>query len=235
MASVSPAVTPAVAASSSVRPVAFTRTTPVTGSTPAVSSSVIVLSVGSALQAPLLYTVSGLLVSVIAPPPMTPAPSSTSAQASRSTANATRVATPAVAPATSAPVASAAPAATGTSTDVITPLAVTTLVDPAARALADFSANPVYGGMAAALYVNAANYRSQHPSVDQTAAIDLPGPVAAIRAVTGAIAEGKPQSPEHRRRGAQERGVMKQHEAVRGTLESDFTSQLFRNRETQMA
>ena len=223
MASVSPAVTPAVAASSSVRPVAFTRTTPVTGSTPAVSSSVIVLSVGSALQAPLLYTVSGLLVSVIAPPPMTPAPSSTSAQASRSTANdATRVATPAVAPATSAPVASAAPAATGTSTDVITPLAVMTNVDPAARALADFSANPVYGGMAAALYVNAANYRSQHPSVDPTAAIDLPGPVAAIRAVTGAIAEGKPQSPEHRRRGAQERGVMKQHEAVPG-LESDFS------------
>ena len=219
MASVSPVVASAVAASSSVRAVPLSRTTPVTGGTPPVSSSVIVLSVGSALQAPLLYTVSGLLVSVIAPPPMTPAPSSTGAQAPPSTPSAKRVATPTVAPATSAPVAPAAPVATGTSTDVITPLAVMTMVDPAARALADFSANPVYGGMAAALYVNAANYRSQHPSVDPTAAIDLPGPVAAIRAVTGAIAEGKPQSPENRRRGSQDRGVMK-HEAVPG-MESD--------------
>lgn len=231
MASVSPAVSPAVSASFSSRRVPLSRTTLVTGSAPPVSSSVVILSVDTTLRSPLLYTVSGLPASVIA---NAPNPSSSTAQAPATAPNVTPVATSTIAHATSTPGAPVTTDTAGTLIDVITPLMVMPVEDTTARSLADLSANPVYGGIAAALYVNAAIYRSQHPSADPTAATDLPQPVAAIRADNGAVSEGRPQWSEHRNRGAQDRGEMKR-DLVRVTLDTDFTSQPVRNTETQMA
>ena len=203
MASVSPAVPHSIAASSAFPSVQLSRTNPVTGSTPPIFSSVI-LSVSTALQVPILYTASGLPTFVLADIARKPAPDSNTAQTTPPTPTVTPVAIPASTP--TAAVSVVIPAATentGAATDIIAPLAATTVIDPDVSTLADFLANPVFGGMATALYMNAANYRShQIPSADAIVAIDLPEPVTAIRAVNVAIADGKPQSPENRRRAA---------------------------------
>lgn len=100
----------------------------------------------------------------------TPSPIPTSAESAAS----------AIAPAlTMAPIATAVQGNTASAFNVITPLPVTVTVDPLARALTDFKTNPVYAGMATALYINAAIYRSQQVSSAILAkAIDLPPAVS---------------------------------------------------------
>jgi len=152
-----------------------------------------------------LYTASGLLVSVLSSAPSLLSATSESTPAAPVAPSEEPVAAPVPAPVatpvSAAPVAVATAENTAVASEVVAPLAVTTVVDTDVRALADFLVNPAYGGMATALYMNAASYRGQHLSAAPITAMDLPEPVAAVRAVNVAIADGKSPSPESRRQG----------------------------------
>ena len=106
---------------------------------------------------------------------------------------------PVITPATSA--SPAIPVTAGNSEATAAPLsmanALTTnvFVNPATKALADFTANPVHGNLATALLLNAANYRARPvSSATLVSAIDLPGPVASLDAISVDIADLNDQS-----------------------------------------
>jgi len=125
---------------------------------------------------------------IVNTPPATSAAPATATVASA--ASATTTATSA------APLAIASTAANASA--VVTLANPNLFVDPAVRALADFVANPVYGGIATALYINAANYRTQQASSAAVVnASDLPPPVTAASEVNVDNAEGNQESAEH--------------------------------------
>jgi hypothetical protein len=160
-----------------------------------------VVSLGNSAPGPLLYTAAGLLNSAPAGnaggTAGTTAASATDAAAD--TTGTTATATTAIVPAT-ATAAGTATTATAAATPLVpaigeeltTPLTIALSVDPDMRALADFTANPVHGGMAAALSINAAIYRATQDAYSATPlvdAIELPGPVTSLNAINVDIAD----------------------------------------------
>lgn len=158
----------------------------------------VVVSLGDSTPGPLLYTAAGLLNSApegnaggTANATATPA----TGTATDTTATATTPATPATttAAATATPTATTAtPLVPAIGEELTTPLTVALLADPDMRALADFTANPVHGGMAAALSINAAIYRATQDTYSATPlvnAIELPGPVTSLNAINVDIAD----------------------------------------------
>ena len=95
------------------------------------------------------------------------------------------------------------PVAAGNTETAGTPLApsvansLTTniFVHPAVKALTDFTANPVHGNLATALFINAAIYRSRPiSSATLVSAIEQPEPVASLDAISVDIADLNDQS-----------------------------------------
>lgn len=158
-----------------------------------------VVSLGNSTPGPLLYTATGLLNT--APAGNTGSTANGTAPATTGTATDTTAATTASPPVTAtATTGTAATAAETAATplvpaigeELIMPLTVALSVDPDLRALADFTANPVHGGMAAALSINAAIYRATQDAYSATPlvdAIELPGPVTSLNAIDVDIAD----------------------------------------------
>jgi hypothetical protein len=135
--------------------------------------------------------------SAVAPPSST-----TPANAPAATGTTTASAPVNALAAPAAPMVTAAEASARSPLQTMAPLALDVSVDPAARSLADFQSNPVYAGMATALYINAAIYRSQQvSSAALVKATDLPPPVSSVSAETMALTERNQESTEERRRG----------------------------------
>ncbi|MFZ4539442.1 hypothetical protein [Propionivibrio sp.] len=116
-------------------------------------------------------TLNAAIDAALASPPL-PASSNTPNTASTNTPPAAATAAPAqpatastaVATATTAPIAVAPVAGiAGTTPGTAIALAANFFVNPADQVLANITANPAYAGMAAALYVNVAVYRSCRP------------------------------------------------------------------------
>lgn len=216
MASVSQAVAAAGGTATNFSPaVPSSRSAPATDSATPVPS--VIVSLGTAMQTPLLFTASGLLISATDEVNKTPAPDDNAAGASPTTTSApsssttdtTSAATTVAVQNTAAAITTTAPVIASPAEnnllplEVITPLPVQTVIDPDVQSLADFTANPVYPGMATALYLNAAIYRAAKPisSAALVSAIDLPGPVAATSSINVSITEGDQQAAENQRRG----------------------------------
>lgn len=167
------------------------------------------LSIGQFVPAVLFYTAAGAIASVsgdaLAASPGAPS----SGEANATSGGAAPEPAPlvsAVAPSTVAP-PGALPASTvpetvaGTVPQVggATPVASIPL-DTTARALADFTANPVHGNLATALFINAANYRArQASSAVLVAAIEQPAPVATLDAINVDVADLDERASERRR------------------------------------
>lgn len=206
MISISQAVQ-SLATTSPAASVQLSRTALIAAALPPASGEIV--SLDTAPQEPLLYTASGLLTTTVAN-------STTSGNSVAEPAVDTLTApAPAAAPTatTNAPpagIATAEPAATGalglpataenTGTEAvatITPLAVDIFVDPAARALADFTANPIHGHLATAININAAIYRmAQFSSAALVSAIDVPEPVTPLTAINVDVADLNQRSAE---------------------------------------
>jgi len=168
-------------------------------------SSSVRLSAGTVAQEPLLYTTLGTL-STMSSDEADVSVQNTAIVDGSTSATVTATASSPVAPVTAAPTVTGAPVA-ATSTEnaeatVVSPtplvsndLAASVLVDPAVKALADFTANPVHGNLATALLINAANFRiRQASSTPLVNAIDLPGPVSSLNAISVDVADLNEQS-----------------------------------------
>jgi len=162
------------------------------------------LSIGTVAQEPLLYTTLGTL-STASSDEADVLVQNTAIVDGSTSATVTATASSPVAPVTAAPTVTGAPvAATSTenaeATVSLTPLvsndlAASVLVDPVVKALADFTANPVHGNLATALLINAANFRTrQASSTPLVNAIDLPGPVSSLNAISVDVADLNEQS-----------------------------------------
>jgi hypothetical protein len=160
-----------------------------------------VVSLGNSTPGPLLYTAAGLLNSAPAGN-AGDTPGTSAAPATDTAAGTTATTTTPAVPATTTVAATTATTATTTAAttplvpaigeELTTPLAVALTVDPDMRALADFTANPVHGGMAAALSINAAIYRATQDAYSATPlinAIEMPGPVTSLNAINVDIAD----------------------------------------------
>jgi len=160
------------------------------------------LSLSTTLLAPLLYSASGLLTAASAAEATVPAPAVESPAIE--TTSSTNVAPPGITSNVPAVVASPTIAAvaenTASALDVTTSMPVSSVVDPEISALRDFTTNPVHGGLATALYINAAIYRmNQVSSASLVSAVDLPRPVTSLNAINVDITDLGHQSTERYR------------------------------------
>jgi len=182
--------------------VQLSRTALIAASFPPDSDSSVQLSAGrTATPGFQLYTSTGTLSISANEGTDISAPNPETAVESPLLSNSSPPAPPAIAPATSA--SPAIPLTAGNSEAAAAPLATSTVnalatnvfVNTATNALADFTANPVHGNLATALYINAATYRArQVSSATLVSAIDLPGPVASLDAISVDIADLNDQS-----------------------------------------
>ena len=203
MISVSQALQSLTSASSSSS-VQLSRTALIASALPPAPSAVV--SLGNVLNAQVLYTASGLLVS-------TPSVASAPAAANNTTTvePTTEASSAPAVPATAQPASvtaeSVQPAvvgSTGTAVNNVTPMSVNVFLDPAANAQRDFTSNPIHGGLASSLNVNAAIYRAkQLSSASLVNAIEVPGPVSLLNAINVDIADlNQNPSGDQRRRTA---------------------------------
>jgi len=201
MISVSQAVQSLATARPSSTSVQLSRTALLAAAFP--PSSSVSLSISTVAQELLLYTASGTLSTPSSKEADVSVQDTNTATVGESTS--ATVSSP-VAPATAAPTVTGAPVAV-TSTEnaeataSLTPsaanddLAASVFVDPAVEALADFTANPVHGNLATALLINAANFRTRQASPTPLVnAIDLPGPVSSLNAISVDVADLNEQS-----------------------------------------
>ena len=200
MISVSQAVQSLVSANSALS-VQLSRTALIAAaSSPPVSD--VILSLGTAFQGPLLYTASGLLTPASTNKTSVPAPNVNTTVEPTAKTNASPAEITTVAPAASGPpTVPTVVENAGTTTATVTPMAANFFIDPDVKALADFTANPVHGNLATALYINAAIYRAkQFSSAALVSAIDLPGPVTSLNAINVDIADLSQQQSERQNR-----------------------------------
>jgi hypothetical protein len=193
-------------------PVQLSRTALIAASLP--PSSSVRLFAGTVVQNPLLYTMSGTLTPLPNNEADVSAQNPTTNVESTSTTTSTSSTSPAAAPVNTVPTTtepttaaspvSVAPAGNAETEAVsVTPMATNVFVDPDVKALDDFTANPVHGNLATALYINAANFRArQVSSATVVSAIDLPGPVVSLNAINVDVTDlgeqsagGKNRSP----------------------------------------
>jgi len=187
----------------------LSRTALIAASLPTESATSVRLSAQTATLGVLLYTPTGTLsvpvnegVDVTLPSTVTGGESATASAVESTSLNAPVPGAPlATVPATGAsPASPVAAENTEAAVAPLTPSMVNVLVtnvfvDPTTKALADFTANPVHGNLATALLLNAANYRArQVSSATLVNAIDLPGPVASLDAISVDIADLNDQS-----------------------------------------
>lgn len=166
----------------------------------------VAVSLGKVLNEQVLYTASGLLAST---PSIASAPAAANNPTTDGPTSEKSSALAITAPAEPASIAaeSVQPTVIGsaeTAVNSVTPMLVNTFLDPAVNAQADFTSNPIHGGLASSLNVNAAIYRAkQLSSASLVNAIEVPGPVSLLNAINVDIADlNQNPSGDQRRRTA---------------------------------
>ena len=185
--------------------VQLSRTALIAASLPTNSDSSVQLSAGMATKVVQLYTPTGTLsvpvdegADVTAP---SPGPGVESTSLNAPVPGAPLPTVPAMGASPAIPVAAGNAEATVAplAPSMVNSLATDVFVNPAIKALADFTANPVHGNLATALYINAAIYRArQVSSATLVSAIDQPAPVASLDAISVDIADLSDQSSGRR-------------------------------------
>jgi len=203
MISVSQALQSLTSASSSST-VQLSRTALIASALPPTPS--VAVSLGKVPDEQVLYTALGLLVSA---PPVASAPAAANNPTTVAPTSETRSAPAITATAQPASIGleSVQPAvvgSAGTAVNNVTPMPVNVFLDLAANAQADFTSNPIHGGLASSLNVNAAIYRAkQLSSASLVNAIEVPGPVSLLNAINVDIADlNQNPSGDQRRRTA---------------------------------
>jgi len=182
--------------------VQLSRTALIASALPPAPSAVV--SLGNVLNAQVLYTASGLLVSSQS------IESGASASNNNTTVEPTSDASPALAITATAEIASVAVesvqntavANAGTEVNSVTTMSINPFSDPEVDAQTDLITNPIQGGLASSLNVNAAIYRvKQLSSASLVNAIEVPGPVTLLNSINVDIADlNQNPSGDQRRR-----------------------------------
>ena len=167
-------------------------------------ATTVVVSLGKALNEPVLYTASGLLSTASSIESVaSTANSNTPVEPTSGTSP--RLATTASVVPVSVASASGQPAAAGSTTETVvnmaTPMAADTILQAEAKLQADLVVEPTLGGMASALNVNAAIYRARPlSSASLVSAIEVPGPVSMLNAINVDIANLDQNTSDNQRR-----------------------------------
>jgi len=186
---------------SSSSSVQLSRTALIAAALPPATS--VVVSLGKALNEPVLYTASGLLSTASSIESVaSTANSNTPVEPTSGTSP--RLATTASVVPVSVASASGQPAAAGSTETVVnmaTPMAADTILQAEAKLQADLVVEPTLGGMASALNVNAAIYRARPlSSASLVSAIEVPGPVSMLNAINVDIANLDQNTSDNQRR-----------------------------------